>query len=66
MREHQILCCFWRFWLKGLQIAAVGLADGFRDRDVNGTEKRSEALILSVAVERLERRRRGEEREQYR
>jgi len=34
----------WRFWLKGLQIATVGLADGFRDGDANGAEKRSEAL----------------------
>jgi hypothetical protein len=27
--EHKIWCYFWCFWLKGLQIATVELADGF-------------------------------------
>jgi hypothetical protein len=64
MDEHQIWCYFWCFWLKGLQIATVGLADGFRDGHANGAEKRSEALVSSLAVKHLKRRRRGEEREQ--
>ena len=51
--------------LNGLQIATVALADGFPDGDADGAEKRSEALVLSVAVEHLKRRRREEEREQY-
>jgi hypothetical protein len=51
--------------LRRLQIATVGLADGVPDGDADGAEKRSEALTLSVAVEHLKRRRRKEEREQY-
>ena len=64
MGEHKIWCYFWRFWLKGPQIATVGVADGFRDGDANNAEKKSEAPILIAAVEYLKRRRRGEEREQ--
>ena len=29
MGKHKIWCYSWHFWLKGLQIATVGLADGF-------------------------------------
>ena len=63
MGEHKIWCYSWRFRLKGLQIATVGLEDRFRDGDVNGAEKRAETPFLSVGVEPLKRRRRGEERE---
>jgi hypothetical protein len=57
--KHKIWCYFWHFWLKGLQIATVGLADGGLDGDADGAEKRSEALALTVAVEHLKRRRPG-------
>jgi hypothetical protein len=50
LREHKIWCYFWRFWLKGLQIGTVGLADGFWDGDANGPEKRSEALVFGRAL----------------
>jgi hypothetical protein len=63
--KHKIWCYFWRFWLKGLQIAAVVLADGVRDEDANGAKKWSDALRLNVVVEHSKRRRRGEEREHY-
>ena len=42
----------------------LGWRTGFRDGDANGAEKRSESLALAVAMEHLQRRRRGEEREQ--
>jgi hypothetical protein len=48
--KHKIWCYFWRFWLKGLQIAAVVLADGVRDGDANGAKKWSDALRLNGAT----------------
>jgi hypothetical protein len=47
MGEHKIWCYSWHFWLKGLQNGTVGLADGVRDGDADGAEKRLEALALS-------------------
>jgi hypothetical protein len=36
--------------INSIQFATVGLADGLRDGDANGAEKRSDALILGVAL----------------
>jgi hypothetical protein len=39
----------------------VGLADGFREGDADGAEKRSEAFTSCVAAEHLKRRKPGEQ-----